>query len=55
MTLTVREALARLPVKMAERVFRARVRELGLCYRHGHQLALSEDHLARFIETLQYP
>ena len=50
--LTVSDALARLPVKMAEREFRRRVRTLGLCYKHGHQIAMSETHLAQFIETL---
>lgn len=53
--ITVKEALARLPVRITERVFRRRVQDLGLCYKHGHQLSLSEDQLARFIVTLEQP
>jgi hypothetical protein len=53
--LSVKDALARLPVRMAEREFRRRLRQLGLCYKHGHQLSLTEEHLARFIQTLECP
>lgn len=53
--LTVKEALARLPVHMAEREFRRRLRAQGLCYKHGHQLSLTEDHLTLFIQSLECP
>jgi hypothetical protein len=51
--LEVAECLPRLPVKMAEREFRKRVRDLGLCYKHGHQIKLDEHQLDAFIETLK--
>ena len=53
--LTVPECLGRLPVRLSEREFRKRVKAQGLCYKNGHQIALSEDHLNKFIETLACP
>ena len=50
--LTVDEARSLLPVRVAERVFRKAVRELGFCYINGHQITLSPKHLSDYIETL---
>jgi hypothetical protein len=49
------EARARLPLKVGAKRFRADVIRLGLCLKHGHQIVLTEDHLARYIERLQCP
>lgn len=51
--LTVAECLERLPVKVHGRKFRQEVRRLGLCYRRGHQITLSEAHLDAYIKTLE--
>jgi hypothetical protein len=51
--LTVAECLERLPLRVSEREFRREVRELGLCYRRGQIITLSEDHLAQYIKTLE--
>jgi hypothetical protein len=53
--LEVADCLPQLPVKMAEREFRKRVRDLGLCYKHGHQIKLDTQQLTAFIETLKCP
>ena len=36
------DCLDRLPVRMSLREFRKRVINLGLCYKHGHQIMLDE-------------
>ena len=51
--LEVAECLPQLPVRMSEREFRRRVRENGLCYKHGHQIKLDRHQLDAFIETLK--
>jgi len=51
--LTVAECLELLPVRVSEREFRREVRELGLCYRRGQIITLSEEHLAQYIKTLE--
>ncbi len=53
--LTVEECLALLPVRVSEREFRRQVREMGLCYKRGHQISLSQQQLATYIETLKCP
>jgi hypothetical protein len=51
--LTVRECLDRLPIRMAERAFRRRVRQAGCCHEYRKQLFLTEANFTAFVENIK--